>query len=501
MRQKALCSAVSLTGARVGAVVCALCIGILSPAQSGPPNASTSATTSTTSVSISQGHNQPEVITHETTTFKVRVNQVLLRVVVRDKEGKAIGNLPREAFQVLDNGKPQPITSFSLTGSGVSQPSPERKTEVPALEPKEIVVPQRYVAYVFDDLHIEAPELTRVKDAAKSYLTASMTPTDRAAIFTTSGKIELDFTDSREQLLQTIARIQPAFLMRNAPDQCPWMTYYLADLILNKHDRDAKKASITDTIKCLHLRAGSDGGFTDAIGIAETVAVGAAERELDEGDADMRMSSSVLRDIIGRLSATPGQRSVVLASPGFFTRDYSLMTALFDRALHASIAINTLDVRGVWTEPVSDAQNNRIPNALNPYFEIVMHNSALYQNQVLAELADGTGGTFFQNNNDLLEGFRRTTAAPEYAYLLSFTPQNLKADGKFHNLKVVVKNPPGLTARRKATSRLAARRTPPNRPSRILKTQCSRAKKGRTYLSTCTLSSSNQPLTRRTSPL
>ena len=150
-------------------------------------------------MNISQQHNQPEVVSHETTTFKVRVNQVLLRVVVRDSHGKAVGNLARESFQVLDNGKPQPITSFSLTGSGAGESGGARK---PATEePAKVVEPQRYVAYVFDDLHVEIPDLARVKDAASKYLTASMTPTDRAAIFTTSGRVMLDFTDDREQLL------------------------------------------------------------------------------------------------------------------------------------------------------------------------------------------------------------------------------------------------------------------------------------------------------------
>ena len=85
--------------------------------------------------------------------------------------------------------------------------------------------PQRYVAYVFDDLHVEIPDLVRVKDAASKYLTASMAPTDRAAIFTTSGRVMLDFTDDRKQLLETIASIQQALLMRGvserlSPDDC-----------------------------------------------------------------------------------------------------------------------------------------------------------------------------------------------------------------------------------------------------------------------------------------
>ena len=55
---------------------------------------------------------------------------------------------------------------------------------------------------------------------------------------------------------------------------------------------------------------------------------------------------------------------------------------------------------------------------------------------VMGELADGTGGIVFQNNNDLREGYLRTTQPPEFIYMLGFSPQNLKMDGAYHNLKV-----------------------------------------------------------------
>jgi hypothetical protein len=58
------------------------------------------------------------------------------------------------------------------------------------------------------------------------------------------------------------------------------------------------------------------------------------------------------------------------------------------------------------------------------------------QDHVLAELAHGTGGTFFHNRNDLDEGLREAVAAPPLSYLLGFSPQNLKVDGRFHALKV-----------------------------------------------------------------
>src|ERR1700741_2973130 len=47
-------------------------------------------------------------------TFRVRVNLVLVRVVVRDGTGKVVTNLKKEDFQLSDNRKPQVISTFSV---------------------------------------------------------------------------------------------------------------------------------------------------------------------------------------------------------------------------------------------------------------------------------------------------------------------------------------------------------------------------------------------------
>jgi hypothetical protein len=51
-----------------------------------------------------------EVSSHDApTTFKVRVNLVLVRVVVRDAQGKVVSNLKKEDFQLFDSRKTQTI--------------------------------------------------------------------------------------------------------------------------------------------------------------------------------------------------------------------------------------------------------------------------------------------------------------------------------------------------------------------------------------------------------
>jgi hypothetical protein len=62
------------------------------------------------------------------------------------------------------------------------------------------------------------------------------------------------------------------------------------------------------------------------------------------------------------------------------------------------------------------------------------------QDDVLAELADGTGGQFFHNRNDIDQGLLQAAAEPEVSYVLGFSPQNLKLDGKYHHLKVTFVN-------------------------------------------------------------
>ena len=139
----------------------------------------------------------------------------------------------------------------------------------------------------------------------------------------------------------------------------------------------------------------------------------------------------------------PGARSIVLVSPGFLTQtvDTREMTAeLIDLALRSDIVVNTLDVRGL-TAPIPS------PNSSHPANPVVRdrldREEALERSDVMANLAYSTGGTFFHNNNDLDEGFRRTADKPEYIYVLGFSPQKL--DGKFHKLKVTLSSAEKLT--------------------------------------------------------
>jgi len=156
-------------------------------------------------------------------------------------------------------------------------------------------------------------------------------------------------------------------------------------------------------------------------------------------DLELRTLASLatLKELIKRMAIAPGQRTIMFISPGFntFSPEYiQEETDILERAIKANVIISALDARGLFTDPSYDASGRG--GSLS---------AAIARSNILAELAAGTGGTFYQNSNDLDEGFRRLAAAPEYVYLLGFSPQNLKLDGSYHSLRVSLKNGGGVT--------------------------------------------------------
>ena len=67
-------------------------------------------------------------------TFKTNTNLVIVNVAVKDKSGKAIEDLKKEQFTLLEDGKPQQISVFELehlngeTLPALEAPAPTLKT-------------------------------------------------------------------------------------------------------------------------------------------------------------------------------------------------------------------------------------------------------------------------------------------------------------------------------------------------------------------------------------
>jgi len=386
-----------------------------------------------------------EMASHdEPALFKARVNLVMVPVVVRDRKGNAVGNLKQEDFQLFDKGKPQYIARFSMERAGgrlIKAGGAAQGTNPDKLvDEKPVELPDRFIAYLFDDVHMKFGDLAHSRDAAGRHIDSELRTTDRAAIYTTSGQTIQDFTDDRKLLHEALGNLRMRPVTGQGTRKCPNMTYYMADLIQNKNDPTVLEAATLDVMSCMSLDPSQ-------YAQAQQMAKQAAQQELSLGDHETRLAMGVIRDLVRRMAAMPGQRSIILVSNGFVTlpEHATEKTEIMDRAIRASVLINSLDARGLYTDTpdiTRQGTNMRTDMVLTE----MERQTNRAQSDVLAELAAGTGAGFFQNNNDLDAGFARLVSAPEYYYLLAFSPQNLKMDGSFHSLKVTLKNIKDLNA-------------------------------------------------------
>jgi VWFA-related protein len=387
--------------------------------------------------------NAPEISQKDApAVFKTRVDMVSVPVVVRDSKGHVVGTLTKENFRVFDRGKPQEIVRFTVEKSGEQTAKAAKTLDAipsegePANQPD---IPERFVAYLFDDLHLPFEDLARSRDAAGRQI-GMLAKTDRAAIFTTSGQNQVDFTDNIDKLRADLLLLRSRSISRPGP-QCPNISYYMAVGIMESGDTNAFNVVIQETIACMNLT----GASATAV---EFIAGGALRQAYSMVEDTTHVTLVVLKDVVRRMSAMPGQRIIVLISPGFLapTEFQSDKSDILDRAIKASVVIDSLDARGLWVDSAYDAsQGGASTQAFLMLKQLYSRQGAEAQSDVLAEMADGTGGKFFENNNDLDQGMRELAAAPEYHYVIAFSPQNLKLDGSFHSLKVTVKTTPPMS--------------------------------------------------------
>lgn len=368
-------------------------------------------------------------------TLRVNVNALLIPVVVRDDHGQIVTGLAQSDFQVLDNGKSRAVTGFSVAHSARETES-STASNPPALTAAAAPSPRSLVLLI-DDLHFSPSGLIQVQKAVPKVLDQVLGPNDRAVVLSFRG-VNSGFTADRKVLAETIEKIKAQPTDLNDRSRCPDISYYVADQILNKHSNAQYQIELERAENCTHRSSATNPGYLDIL-VHE-----AANQALLAGDQDAMAAVGFLREVEHSMSRLPGQRTLVLISPGFLNFSEEAMrieSQVLNDAARDNIVINALDLRGLTTGNMSANESGagsffaQITGATPSNFSEASGDN----DDMLAELAGGTGGYFLRGGNDISQQFIRAAAAPETVYLLEVSLQGIKQDGKYHRIQVKVK--------------------------------------------------------------
>jgi VWFA-related protein len=371
----------------------------------------------------------------------VRINTQLVQVdaVVTDKKGKHVEDLTEADFELLVDGKKQPLTHFSRVSLPAVKREPAAKkkadlTLAPESMPTRQIAPEevrRTIAFVVDDLGLTFQSTSLVRETLKTFVKEQMQEGDLVAIIRTGnglGTLE-QFTSDKRILYTAIEK-----------------------LMWNPLSRDMMP-TFDDT----------SGSFEADESAAEQQAEQQAVSDSFEEFRDTSFTTGTLGAInwvVRNLRFLPGRKSVILLSDGFRINPKSSsagsMSAndnsaelimqslrnLIEQANRSSVVIYSIDAKGLQPYMPGASAGGR-PSAS-------AHTDALQSAQETLEgpsfLAQETGGFAVFNTNDLNIGIEEALYDQQSYYLLGFDPDDEKFDRKRHSIKLKV-NRPGVKVR------------------------------------------------------
>ena len=387
---------------------------------------------------------QPDSDRADQPPFRTAVTRVEVSALVLDRDGMPLRGLTAADFEVLENGVPQVVRSFTpfvyeagllvlpdpvLPDAGPSAAS----TSTPASN--FYASSSRVFALILDDLHVDVRR-TQVARAAARRLLEQLTPTDLLFVATTSSSESTGyFTRDRRHALQMVE----SFTGQRLADKT------MAGLRFPGHDFEAERLDHYQRL-CGKIRDVSL-ALREVTGRRKTVILLSEGSSFGAGMSDM---------IVRMPTATGGGRVNVP------TGSSRVMNDALAAAAAGNVAIYPLNPAGL---DQADADVIQAPGltrgelTADRYSEILTE--ARQANEMARDLAALTGGVSLVDTNDAVRGIDRVVRDASSHYVLSYEPEKPARAGEYRSIEVKVRRPGVQVLTRRGYSVPATAPTPP----------------------------------------
>ncbi len=417
------------------------------------------------------GQQQTAPARQETNNQSIRIgsNEVLLDVVVRDKRGRPVRDLRPEEIEVYEDNARQTLASFRLleanSNAGANKNNEAKST---ASQPYDPAKPINLVTMVFDNLDNNGRRLAR--ESANEFF--QLLPQNTfVAIYAVNLGFHLiqPFTNDREKLRQAIE-----LMARRADNRFPGMSKQIVEqleLVAKSADfgppagapAQATTTDTSNTPSATALAGLAPSGVPAGSPVDKAMAQITLNtiRTIEAAQLDMQARASVgaLINLVRQQKQLVGRKTVLYYSNGMIVPPnlVPLLRTAISEANQNNVSIYTLDARGLdlsedttrakekLAQAIAGSQEAQRTGAVSAGSFLSSENAemALRMNTrgTLGELASGTGGFSVTNTNDLVNPLRRVAEELGAYYALTYAPSNEKQDGRFREVKVVVKRP------------------------------------------------------------
>jgi VWFA-related protein len=365
----------------------------------------------------------------KTVTLHENVDRVLTNVVVRDKKtGALIKGLKQSDFQVLEDKRPQTITTFdyqnvdeavtlaeSKTVSGTSTtPAPAKKTVADlvnndfAAKPDELK-DRRLIVMFFDLSSMQPEDITRAVDAAKDYINNHMAPADLAASVSlvSSLSMDQDFTSDKTALLRAVSKY--------------------------------------DGTDSSGYALGNEGGDSDGTS-DDSSSFTADDSEFNALNTDRELYA--IRTICKSIEKVEQKKSMLYFSGGLSRQGIENQASIREatnECVKSDTAMYAVDTRGLQAiNAVGDASTgSRRGTAAYSGAAMTSQLSSNFSSQeTLGTLASDTGGKLFVDSNDFGPAFQQVQHDTEAYYIIGYQSSNPRRDGSYRHLTINLLNHP-----------------------------------------------------------